>query len=135
MIEPGLGAACGAIAGVWFDVVATVVVRRMALVPGSRAASFVEGHGAMILVAPIVLFHSLWTLAGLFLGFAYWAMAKDSDGGISLAFVGIMGGIAALGAARVLQMARDHAAWLLSFALAFFLIFGLMLPFWASAAR
>jgi len=125
------GVICGALAGVWFDVVAWVVFFRMARRPGSWAAKVALDKSPVVFISPIMLFHSLWTLAGLVLGLAYGAVAGGGSQGVGGVFTIVIAAVAAAGAVAALLRARADAPWLLSFLAVFFLLFGLLLPAWA----
>lgn len=125
------GVICGALGGVWFDVVAWVVFFRMARRPGSWAARVAQDKSPVVFISPLMLFHSLWALVGLVLGFVYGAVAGGGSQGVGGVFTIVMAAVAAAGAAAVLLKARAYASWLLSFLMVFFLLFGLLLPAWA----
>jgi hypothetical protein len=125
------GVICGALAGVWFDVVALVVFFRMARRPGSWAARVAQDKSPVVFISPLMLFHSLWAMAGLVLGLVYGAVAGGGSQGVGGVFSIVMAAVAAAGAVAVLLKARAHASWLLSFLTVFFLLFGLLLPAWA----
>lgn len=125
------GVICGALAGVWFDVAAWVVFFRMARRPGSWAARVAQDKSPVVFLSPLMLFHSLWVLVGLVLGVVYGAAAGGGSQGVGGVFTIVMAAVAAAGAVGVFLKARAHAPWLLSFLMAFFLLFGLLLPAWA----
>lgn len=129
------GVICGALAGVWFDVVALAVFFRMARRQGSWAAKVAQDKSPVVFISPLMLFHSLWALAGLVLGLVYGAVAGGGSQGVGGAFTIVMAAVAAGGAAAALVKARAYASWLLSFLTVFFVLFGLLLPAWAGAAR
>lgn len=125
------GVICGALVGVWFDVAAWVVFFRMARRPGSRAARVAQDKSPVVFLSPLMLFHSLWVLVGLVLGFVYGAVAGGGSQGAGGVLTIVMAALAAGGAVAVLLKARAYASWLLSFLTVFFLLFGLLLPAWA----
>ena len=124
------GVICGALAGVWFDVVALVVFSRMARRPGSWAARVAQDKSPVVFISPLMLFHSLWMLAGLALGLAYGAVAGGGSQGIGGVFTIVIAAVVAAGAVGTLLKARAYARWLLSFLAVFFVLFGLLLPAW-----
>ncbi|MBM3946219.1 MAG: hypothetical protein FJ315_02310 [SAR202 cluster bacterium] len=131
MIELFIGAVCGAIAGLWFDVVAWVAFFQMARTPGSWAARVAADKSPIVFLSPLLLFHSLWTLAGLLLGLAYRAIVSDDAGGPGSPFTIGVGAAAGVLALVAIWKVRPHAMWLASFGAVFFLLFGLLLPAWA----
>jgi hypothetical protein len=136
MIELLWGVLLGAVAGIWFDIVLAAIVRREASVPGSRAESLLKDRSVVLLFSPLVFFHSLWTLAGLLLGVVLWALTRDADGSdVSVVFILVIAATSAIFGLAGLAQWRKHAAWILNFVIAFFLLFGLALPFWEAATR
>lgn len=135
MIELGIGAASGAVVGAWFDVVAGVVFFGMAKRPGSWAARMVGDRPAFLFLSPLVLAHSLWTLLGLLAGLTYGVLTEENPGMVHLPFIGVIGTLALMAGVVLSLRTRLYRGWTLSLAVAFFLCFGLLLPYWARAVR
>lgn len=86
----------------------------------------------MAFLSPLMLLHSLWTLAGLLLGLGYGLTVSDDGAGLGTPFtVGVAVAAVALAVIAFVK-ARPHTAWVASFGVVFFLLFGLLLPAWAS---
>ncbi|MBI2936304.1 MAG: hypothetical protein HYY31_05810 [Chloroflexi bacterium] len=134
MLEVAIGAGCGAILGLVFDLLAVRFFLLLARTPSSWAAGALRGRSLLtVLVPPALLFHSLWTLLGLLLGLAYHlATRSGSPGGMlgspNSPFTAGIIGFAGIAVVLSFLVARRYLAWALVFSVFFVGLFGWMLP-------
>ena len=135
VIELAIGALAGAIVGVWFDVVAVIVFLGLRKRPGSWVARTWGDRPALVLISPVLFFHSLWMLAGVFIGLLLWLVSGKGSPEVSRTFVWGIVAVSVIGIVLAMRNGGQFRRWLLSFVLVFFLAFGVLLPFMAAGAH